>query len=107
MTQHRVHTWPWLRHLGRLAIPNWLAITIGIYSTYIAAYGLGALTDLVLAGASASRARDAKRAGVDAVTVKSLAAIVQTRARAPARCAPRWRARSRQRWRFWRRRRRP
>ena len=29
MTHHQVHTWPWLRRLGRLAIPNWLAITIG------------------------------------------------------------------------------
>lgn len=29
MTDHRVHTWPWLRRLGGLAIPNWLAITIG------------------------------------------------------------------------------
>jgi len=29
VTDHRVHTWPWLRRLGRLTIPNWLAITIG------------------------------------------------------------------------------
>ena len=29
MTDHRVHTWPWLRHLGRRVLPNWLAITIG------------------------------------------------------------------------------
>ena len=29
MIPHRVHVWPWLRHLGRLALPNWLAITLG------------------------------------------------------------------------------
>lgn len=29
MTRHRVVVWPWLRHLGRLVLPNWLAITIG------------------------------------------------------------------------------
>ena len=29
MTDHRVHTWPWLRELGRRLLPNWLAITIG------------------------------------------------------------------------------
>ena len=29
MTDHRVHTWPWLRHPGRRVLPNWLAITIG------------------------------------------------------------------------------
>ena len=26
---HRVHVWPWLRRVGRFALPNWLAITIG------------------------------------------------------------------------------
>lgn len=26
---HRVHVWPWLRSLGRLVLPNWLAITLG------------------------------------------------------------------------------
>ena len=29
MTRHRVVTWPWLRRPGRLALPDWLAITIG------------------------------------------------------------------------------
>jgi len=29
MTAHRIHTWPWLRHLGRRLLPSWLAITIG------------------------------------------------------------------------------
>ncbi len=29
MTRHRLHTVPWLRHLGRLLIAEWLAITIG------------------------------------------------------------------------------
>lgn len=29
MTDHRVHTWPWLRRLGRRVLPKWLAITIG------------------------------------------------------------------------------
>ena len=29
MTPHRVFTLPWLRHMGRLVLPNWLAITIG------------------------------------------------------------------------------
>ena len=29
MTGHRIHVWPWLRHLGRRVLPNWLAITIG------------------------------------------------------------------------------
>lgn len=29
MKGHRVHTWPWLRRLGRWVLPNWLAITIG------------------------------------------------------------------------------
>ena len=29
MTDHRVHTWPWLRRLGRRVLPDWLAITIG------------------------------------------------------------------------------
>lgn len=29
MTDHRVHTWPWLRRLGRWVLPRWLAITIG------------------------------------------------------------------------------
>ena len=26
---HRVHVWPWLRHIGRRVLPNWLAITLG------------------------------------------------------------------------------
>jgi len=26
---HRVHTWPWLRPVGRRLLANWLAITIG------------------------------------------------------------------------------
>lgn len=29
MRAHRVHVWPWLRRVGRIALPNWLAITIG------------------------------------------------------------------------------
>ncbi len=29
MTSHRLHVWPWLRPLGRLLLPDWLAITIG------------------------------------------------------------------------------
>ena len=29
MTPHRVHVWPWLRLVGRLALADWLAITIG------------------------------------------------------------------------------
>ena len=29
MKRHRVHVWPWLRPLGRLILPNWLAITLG------------------------------------------------------------------------------
>ena len=29
MTRHRVVTWPWLRGVGGLVLPNWLAITIG------------------------------------------------------------------------------
>lgn len=29
MTDHRVHTWPWLRGIGRRVLPDWLAITIG------------------------------------------------------------------------------
>jgi hypothetical protein len=29
MTRYRAVTWPWLRHAGRLVLPNWLAITIG------------------------------------------------------------------------------
>jgi hypothetical protein len=29
MRPYRVHVWPWLRRPGRLALPNWLAITIG------------------------------------------------------------------------------
>jgi hypothetical protein len=29
MTAHRVHVWPWLRLIGPLLLPNWLAITIG------------------------------------------------------------------------------
>ena len=28
-TQHRVHVWPWLRPLGSVVLPDWLAITIG------------------------------------------------------------------------------
>jgi hypothetical protein len=27
--RHRLHVVPWLRHPGRLLLPNWLAITIG------------------------------------------------------------------------------
>ncbi len=26
---HRVHVVPWLRHAGRLLLPNWVAITVG------------------------------------------------------------------------------
>jgi hypothetical protein len=29
MTPHRIHVWPWLRLVGRLALADWLAITIG------------------------------------------------------------------------------
>jgi hypothetical protein len=29
MTRHRVYVWPWLRVLGPLLVPEWLAITIG------------------------------------------------------------------------------
>lgn len=29
MTEHRIHVWPWLRRLGRVLLPDWLAITIG------------------------------------------------------------------------------
>ena len=29
MTTHRVHVWPWLRRLGPLLLPDWLAITVG------------------------------------------------------------------------------
>ena len=29
MTRHQVHVWPWLRLPGRLALRDWLAITIG------------------------------------------------------------------------------
>lgn len=29
MIRHRVHVFPWLRHLGRRLLPNWVAITIG------------------------------------------------------------------------------
>jgi hypothetical protein len=29
MMRHRVHVWPWLRRLGSLVVPDWLAITIG------------------------------------------------------------------------------
>jgi hypothetical protein len=25
----RVHVWPWLRGVGKLALPDWLAITLG------------------------------------------------------------------------------
>jgi hypothetical protein len=27
--KHRVHVMPWLRRVGRLLLPNWLAVTIG------------------------------------------------------------------------------
>ena len=27
--KHRVHIVPWLRRVGRLVLPNWVAITIG------------------------------------------------------------------------------
>ena len=30
MRTHRVHVWPWLRGVGTLALPNWLAITLGL-----------------------------------------------------------------------------
>lgn len=26
---HRVHVWPWLRRIGGVALPDWLAITLG------------------------------------------------------------------------------
>ena len=26
---HRVHVWPWLRRVGRVALKDWLAITLG------------------------------------------------------------------------------
>ena len=29
MTRHRVVVWPWLRRIGSLVIPDWLAITLG------------------------------------------------------------------------------
>lgn len=29
MTPHRLHVWPWLRLLGSLLLPDWLAITLG------------------------------------------------------------------------------
>ena len=29
MTRHRVLVWPWLRRIGSLVIPDWLAITLG------------------------------------------------------------------------------
>jgi hypothetical protein len=29
MIRHRLVTWPWLRGLGRLVLPDWLAITLG------------------------------------------------------------------------------
>ena len=29
MTRHRVHVLPWLRRIGGLVLPNWLAITLG------------------------------------------------------------------------------
>jgi len=29
MRAHRLHVWPWLRRLGPLVLPDWLAITIG------------------------------------------------------------------------------
>ena len=29
MTPHRLHVVPWLRHIGSLVLPDWLAITIG------------------------------------------------------------------------------
>ena len=29
MKPHRLHVWPWLRPVGRVALPDWLAITVG------------------------------------------------------------------------------
>ena len=29
MIRHRLHVWPWLRRVGGLTLPDWLAITIG------------------------------------------------------------------------------
>ena len=29
MTRHRIVTWPWLRRLGGLVLPDWLAISLG------------------------------------------------------------------------------
>lgn len=29
MTRHRLVVWPWLRRIGPLVLPDWLAITIG------------------------------------------------------------------------------
>ena len=29
MRTHRLHVWPWLRGIGPLLLPDWLAITIG------------------------------------------------------------------------------
>jgi hypothetical protein len=29
LIRHRVVTWPWLRRLGGLVLPDWLAITLG------------------------------------------------------------------------------
>jgi hypothetical protein len=29
LTRHRLVIWPWLRHLGRFVLRDWLAITIG------------------------------------------------------------------------------
>ena len=29
MTKHRIHVWPALRRIGSLALPDWLAITLG------------------------------------------------------------------------------
>lgn len=26
---HRLHVWPWTRHLGGRLVPNWLAIALG------------------------------------------------------------------------------
>lgn len=29
MTRHQLHIWPWTRRIGRLVLPNWLAVTVG------------------------------------------------------------------------------
>jgi hypothetical protein len=44
MTRHRVVIWPWLRLLGRLMLPDWLAITLGR-----TVFAWRALTDVELA----------------------------------------------------------